>query len=165
MWAIALPVASLPLIGTMLFYQRRAPSPVSVSEALGLKASDVWWKKVYRLFWIELDFSGAVLLVAGLSLLLVPLSLTGSNNSGAWVNGSFIANAGPRCCFYNSVFGLGHMVREETICAVSYGQEPHSGSCTSSRGVGFLSLFSVQCLLYELPSGSWELFTGALNKN
>ncbi|OQE25911.1 hypothetical protein PENFLA_c008G03910 [Penicillium flavigenum] len=91
MWAIVLPVASLPLIGTMLFYQRRAPSPVSVSEALGWKTSDVWWKKVYRLFWIELDFPGAVLLVAGLSLLLVPLSLTGSNNSGAWTNGSFIA--------------------------------------------------------------------------
>ncbi|KAF7518761.1 hypothetical protein PCG10_010538 [Penicillium crustosum] len=91
MWAIILPVASLPLIGTMLFYQRRAPSPVSVSEALGWKTNDAWWKKVYRLFWIELDLPGAVLLVAGLSLLLVPLSLTGSNNSGAWTNGSFIA--------------------------------------------------------------------------
>lgn len=91
MWAIILPVASLPLIGTMLFYQRRAPSPISVSEALGWKTSDAWWKKVYRLFWIELDLPGAVLLVAGLSLLLVPLSLTGSNNSGAWTNGSFIA--------------------------------------------------------------------------
>ncbi|OQE42036.1 hypothetical protein PENCOP_c004G07848 [Penicillium coprophilum] len=91
MWAIVLPVASLPLIGTMLFYQRRAPSPVSVSEALGWKTNDAWWKKLYRLFWIQLDLPGAVLLVAGLSLLLVPLSLTGSNNSGAWTKGSFIA--------------------------------------------------------------------------
>ncbi|CAG8890439.1 unnamed protein product [Penicillium egyptiacum] len=91
MWAIVLPVASLPLIGTMLFYQRRAPSPVSVSETLGWETRDAWWKKVYRLFWTELDLPGAVLLVAGLSLLLVPLSLTGSNNSGAWTNGSFIA--------------------------------------------------------------------------
>ncbi|EKV09996.1 Siderophore iron transporter mirA [Penicillium digitatum PHI26] len=91
MWAIILPVASLPLIGTMLFYQRRTPYPVSVSEALGWRTSDAWWKKAYRLFWIELDLPGAILLVAGLSLLLVPLSLTGSNNSGAWTNGSFIA--------------------------------------------------------------------------
>lgn len=96
MWAIILPVASLPLIGTMLFYQRRTPSPVSVFEALGWKTSDAWWKKVYRLFWIELDLSGAVLLVAGLSLPLVPLSLVGSSNSGVWTNGLFIAMVVPR---------------------------------------------------------------------
>ncbi|KAJ5787563.1 Major facilitator superfamily domain general substrate transporter [Penicillium paradoxum] len=91
MWAIVLPFASLPLIGTMLFYQRRAPSAVCVSEALGWKANDAWWKKLYRLLWIQLDLPGAVLLVAGLSLLLIPLSLTGANNSDAWSNGSFIA--------------------------------------------------------------------------
>jgi hypothetical protein len=91
MWAIVLPVASLPLIGTMLFYQRRAPSPVSVSEALGWKNDDTWWEKVHKLLWFQLDLPGAVLLVAGLSLLLIPLSLTGSNNSGAWTKGSFVA--------------------------------------------------------------------------
>ncbi|KAJ5952920.1 uncharacterized protein N7479_011333 [Penicillium vulpinum] len=91
MWAIILPVASVPLIGTMLFYQRRAPSPISVAEALGWKTHDAWWKKMYRLIWIQLDLPGAILLIAGLSLLLVPLSLTGSNNPGAWTNGSFIA--------------------------------------------------------------------------
>ncbi|KAJ5342138.1 hypothetical protein N7541_011262 [Penicillium brevicompactum] len=91
MWAIVLPVASLPLIGTMLFYQRRTPSPVSASEALGWKSSDAWWEKAYQLLWIQLDLPGAVLLVAGLSLILIPLSLTGSNNSHAWTKGSFIA--------------------------------------------------------------------------
>lgn len=48
-------------------------------------------KKVHNLLWVQLDLTGAVLLVAGLSLLLIPLSLAGSNNSGAWTKGSFIA--------------------------------------------------------------------------
>lgn len=91
MWAIVLPVASLPLIGTMLIYQRRTPSQASVSDALGWKPSDTWWEKAYQLLWIQLDLPGAVLLVAGLSLILIPLSLTGSNNSNAWTKGSFIA--------------------------------------------------------------------------
>lgn len=91
MWAIVLPVASLPLIGTMLFYQRRIPSQASASDALGWKPSDTWWEKAYQLLWIQLDLPGAVLLVAGLSLILIPLSLTGSNNSNAWTKGSFIA--------------------------------------------------------------------------
>ncbi|CAG8085779.1 unnamed protein product [Penicillium olsonii] len=91
MWAIVLPVASVPLIGTMLVYQRRAPSKVSASDALGWKTEDPWWKKAYQLLWIQLDLPGAVLLVAGLSLILIPLSLTGANNSSAWTKGSFIA--------------------------------------------------------------------------
>ncbi|CAG8017199.1 unnamed protein product [Penicillium salamii] len=91
MWAIVLPVASLPLIGTMLFYQRRAPSRISASEALGWKTTDTWWEKAYQLLWVQLDLPGAALLVAGLSLLLIPLSLTGANNSAAWTKGSFIA--------------------------------------------------------------------------
>jgi hypothetical protein len=86
MWAIVLPVAPLPLIGTMLYYQRRAPTTASV-EALGWKSSDIWYTKVYPLLWIQLGLPGAVLLVAGLSLLLIPLSFTGSNNSSAWIHG------------------------------------------------------------------------------
>lgn len=91
MWAIILPVASVPLIGAMLVYQHRVPTEVSVSQALGWEPSHTWWKRLYQLFWIELDLPGAVLLVAGLSLLLIPLSLTGSQNSDAWTKGSFIA--------------------------------------------------------------------------
>ncbi|OQD79987.1 hypothetical protein PENANT_c041G02021 [Penicillium antarcticum] len=91
MWATVLPFASLPLIGTMFYYQRRAPSKVPISETLGWNLSDNWYTEVYRLLWIQVDLPGAILLVAGLSLLLVPVSLTGSNNSGAWTRGSFIA--------------------------------------------------------------------------
>ncbi|KAJ5364887.1 uncharacterized protein N7496_010600 [Penicillium cataractarum] len=99
MWAIILPVASVPLIGTMLVYQRRVPSEVSVSQALGWESDHTWWQKLYQLFWIELDLPGAVLLVAGLSLILIPVSLTGSQNSDAWTKGSFIAMLVLGVCF------------------------------------------------------------------
>lgn len=91
MWAIVLPVASLPLIGSMYFYQRRIPATQTVSSFLGWESGKPWWQKIFQLFWIELDLPGAILLIAGLSLLLVPLSLTGSGNSDLWVRGSFIA--------------------------------------------------------------------------
>jgi hypothetical protein len=79
------------MIGAMLFYQHRAPSPGSVYEALGWRSNYFGWKKAHKLLWVQHDLPGAVLLVAGLSLLLVPLSLTSSNNSSAWTKGPFIA--------------------------------------------------------------------------
>ncbi|KAJ6008604.1 hypothetical protein N7522_003620 [Penicillium canescens] len=59
----------------------------SVSETLSRKPSDTWDTKIYRLLSIQFDLPEAVLLMAGLSLLLIPLSLTGSNNSSAWTHG------------------------------------------------------------------------------
>jgi MFS family permease len=47
--------------------------------------------RMYNLVWVQLDAFGAVLLLLGLSLFLVPLSLTGSGNSDDWHKGSFIA--------------------------------------------------------------------------
>ncbi|KAJ5691990.1 hypothetical protein N7462_001413 [Penicillium macrosclerotiorum] len=91
MWAIILPVASLPLICTMLFYQRRVPLLKQTTSLLGFNPSQSWLQKAYQLLWVQLDLPGAILLLAGLSLLLVPLSLTGSTNSSLWTRGSFIA--------------------------------------------------------------------------
>lgn len=92
MWAIILPAASVPLIGTMLFYQRRIPKTKSLtSSSLGLDPGQPLWKKIFQLFWFQLDLPGAIFLLAGLSLLLVPLSLTGTTNSDSWTRGSFIA--------------------------------------------------------------------------
>ncbi|KAI9372964.1 hypothetical protein BJX61DRAFT_552511 [Aspergillus egyptiacus] len=85
------PACSVLLIGAMLYYQRRAPTKQSVSELLGWTDGESWWKRIYHLVWVQLDAFGAVLLVLGLSLFLVPLSLTGSGNSDAWHKGSFIA--------------------------------------------------------------------------
>ncbi|KAB8222326.1 major facilitator superfamily domain-containing protein [Aspergillus novoparasiticus] len=91
MWAIITPVCAVPLIATMLVYQRRAPIKVPIAKAMGWKETDTWYQRAYRLLWVELDLPGGVLLLLGLSLLLVPIALTGSNNSNAWHKGNFIA--------------------------------------------------------------------------
>ncbi|KAF1815343.1 siderophore iron transporter mirA [Eremomyces bilateralis CBS 781.70] len=91
MWAIIQPTCSILLIGAMLYYQRRAPARKHITELLRWKGTDSWWKRIYDLIWVQLDLFGAVLLLLGLSLFLVPLSLTGSGNSDDWHKGSFIA--------------------------------------------------------------------------
>ncbi|KAE8149859.1 major facilitator superfamily domain-containing protein [Aspergillus avenaceus] len=91
MWAIILPVCAVPLIGTMLVYQRRVPAKVSIHEAMGRQETDAWWRRIYHLLWVELDLPGGVLFLLGLSLLLIPVALTGANNSDAWHKGNFIA--------------------------------------------------------------------------
>ncbi|KAL4907829.1 siderophore iron transporter mirA [Aspergillus multicolor] len=93
MWAIIQPSCSILLIGAMLYYQRRNTEErtTSTSQLFDLHKTDPWWKKAYNLLYIQLDIFGAVLLVLGLSLFLVPLSLTGSGNSDDWHKPSFIA--------------------------------------------------------------------------
>ncbi|KAM3500248.1 hypothetical protein MY10362_006572 [Beauveria mimosiformis] len=94
-WAIVVPIVSLPLIGVVMFLQRRAKKeempddarpPVSATKAYSSKL-----KQTCQLFWTEIDFPGLLLLVAGMSLVLTPLSLTGSLNPGRWKEASFIA--------------------------------------------------------------------------
>jgi hypothetical protein len=48
-------------------------------------------KRIINLIWVDLDILGAVLLVLGLGLTLIPLSLTGARNSDRWDQGSYIA--------------------------------------------------------------------------
>ncbi|KAL4952927.1 siderophore iron transporter mirA [Aspergillus filifer] len=97
MWAIIGPACSILLISAMFFYQRRARTnnhihnQQSTSDTLGWNANDPWFNRLYDLIWTQLDAPGAILLLLGLSLFLVPLSLTGSGNSDAWHNPSFIA--------------------------------------------------------------------------
>lgn len=97
MWAIVTPVAALPLLATLLIRKakdRTIPQNDEVAKPQilkGLHSSDPFWKKLYTVCWIELDLFGCLLLIAGLSLILIPVSLTGSKNSTAWGKGSFIA--------------------------------------------------------------------------
>ncbi|CEN60710.1 Putative Siderophore iron transporter mirA [Aspergillus calidoustus] len=93
MWAIIQPVSATLLVGSMLYYQRRSrvENAQSARQILGWTAGESWWMRVYNLVWVQLDAFGAVLLLLGLSLFLVPLSLTGSGNSDDWHKGSFIA--------------------------------------------------------------------------
>ncbi|EXA33798.1 hypothetical protein FOVG_15098 [Fusarium oxysporum f. sp. pisi HDV247] len=92
MWAIILPVSAIPLIGTLYILQRRA-------RKAGYRREGAWdtidksvplHQRLFRLFYIDLDIVGAFLLVAGLALLLVPLSLTGTRRSDRWSDGGNI---------------------------------------------------------------------------
>lgn len=135
MWAIVLPVASVPLIGTMLFYQRRIPKTKSqTSSSLDLDPGQPLWEKVFQLFWFQLDLPGAIFLLAGLSLLLVPLSFTGTTNSDSWTRGSFIAMLALGVVFLIVFFYLGRMVCPTTFRTIPHDQQPHRCSCLSSRG-------------------------------
>ncbi|KAL2822423.1 siderophore iron transporter mirA [Aspergillus granulosus] len=94
-WAIVTPIFAIPLVSIVAILQRRARKHGLVAKSLAAVAnchpSDTAWKKVYHLVWTELDFFGVILLLAGLSLSLVPVSLTGSFNPQRWKEGSFIA--------------------------------------------------------------------------
>lgn len=87
MWAIILPAAFLPLALTLLLNQRKA------RELKLLKPRP--WKghgffKIVRSAWYELDMFGLILLSAGVTLVLVPLTLA-ANAPNTWRNGSLVA--------------------------------------------------------------------------
>ena len=96
MWAIVIPVASIPFITTLFLWEYK-------NKKAGIKAGyrprilqdinqdDSILVKLYKMVWVELDLLGCLLLIAGLTLILVPISLTGSGNSMAWRNAHFIA--------------------------------------------------------------------------
>lgn len=79
----------------MVFLQRRARKHGVASRSLasvaGCHPDAPLGQKVLHLLWTEVDLPGLILLVVGLSLVLIPLSLTGSLNPGRWKEGSFIA--------------------------------------------------------------------------
>ncbi len=96
MWAIAIPVAALPLLMALFFWENKnrkmLPGAGNRPRILrDVQCDDPFLAKVYKLIWVELDLLGCLLLVAGLALILVPISLTGSGNSLAWRNAHFIA--------------------------------------------------------------------------
>ncbi|CAO2655829.1 Nn.00g046320.m01.CDS01 [Neocucurbitaria sp. VM-36] len=95
MWAIILPFCSLPFIITIFVLQNRATKHGHVVQPPKILANvhkgHSVISKSYQLLWVELDCMGALLLVAGLALFLIPLSLTGSGNSTAWGNAHIIA--------------------------------------------------------------------------
>ncbi|KAF7554330.1 hypothetical protein G7Z17_g2945 [Cylindrodendrum hubeiense] len=93
MWALIIPFCSAPLITTLYILQRRARKNGFRREkswAAGDK-SESFGKRLINVLWIDLDILGALLLVIGLGLALIPLSLTGSKNSDRWDQGSYIA--------------------------------------------------------------------------
>lgn len=94
MWAIVFPFTVAPLIFIMFYLQRRATKSgkwISKAQVLrNVNKNDSIFKKIYQVLWIELDFFGGFLLLAGLSLFLIPLTLTGRNYSYKWKDAGFI---------------------------------------------------------------------------
>lgn len=82
MWCLIFTVLVIPVVGTLLFVDRRA-SP----KTLGAQATR--WVPLGRLFW-QLDVPGVILLVAALALVLTPLTIAGGE-SPKWRTAGVIA--------------------------------------------------------------------------
>nr|OQO17225.1 hypothetical protein B0A51_14412 [Rachicladosporium sp. CCFEE 5018] len=84
-WAVILPIAYLPLALALFINQRKAAAkgilPPSPLQGRG------YWQAIKHL-WSELDVFGLVLICAGFSLLLIPLSLI---SDGDWNNHGLLA--------------------------------------------------------------------------
>ncbi|KAM0324577.1 hypothetical protein ACHAQA_007962 [Verticillium albo-atrum] len=96
MWAIVTPVFALPLLATLFIRKlkdkKEHPEVATRPRILQtIKSTDSLAMKAYKVLWVELDLFGCLLLIAGLSLILIPVSLTGARNSMAWNKGNFIA--------------------------------------------------------------------------
>lgn len=86
-WAIILPVGFIPLAVSLFMNHRRAkklgldfPSPFR-GYSIGTNLKNLWY---------DLDVFGLLLLAAGISLILLPLTLA-PNANGGWRNASMIA--------------------------------------------------------------------------
>lgn len=86
-WAIILPICFIPLAVSLFMNQRRAkklglefPSPFK-GRSVGTNLKNLWF---------DLDIFGILLLAAGISLILLPLTLA-PNASGQWKNASMIS--------------------------------------------------------------------------
>lgn len=94
-YAIITPVVAVPLVVIVAVLQKRAKKHglqiKTFTAVAGCSPDSPTWKKVFHLVWTEIDFPGLILLVAGLSLILIPVALTGSFNPQRWKEGSFIA--------------------------------------------------------------------------
>ncbi|KAF4460949.1 major facilitator [Fusarium albosuccineum] len=93
MWAVILPFCATPLIATLYILQRRARKNGYRREGAWDAAdkSQPLSKRIINLVWVDLDIMGALLLVIGLGLALIPLSLTGAKRSDRWDDGGYIA--------------------------------------------------------------------------
>ncbi|KAK0464546.1 major facilitator superfamily domain-containing protein [Desarmillaria tabescens] len=98
MWAIILPVAAAPLIIILVICQRKAnrlthTKPQSALDALfhDDPSTPTRAMKIWKLIWIELDFVGVLLLVVSLALILIPLTLTGTDSPQTWSSPGIIA--------------------------------------------------------------------------
>lgn len=91
MWSIILPVTAIPTIGIMVWMNRRAKKAGLLSEKISFMhgAAPGPVGKVKHVG-SQLDLIGALLLVAGLAMLLLPFTIAGRNNTDRWSRPSSI---------------------------------------------------------------------------
>ncbi|KAG7124413.1 Siderophore iron transporter mirA like protein [Verticillium longisporum] len=96
MWAVIIPFCALPTIAIMLFMEHRGRKKGIKWQRLPLRASSgapqgsSFLTQLYYIVWVRLDIMGAFLLLAGLSMTLLPLSITGRRNTDRWSEASSI---------------------------------------------------------------------------
>ncbi|RSL85996.1 hypothetical protein CEP52_015963 [Fusarium oligoseptatum] len=91
MWAIILPVTAIPTISIMLWMGRRAKNIGLVTERLSLLhgAPSGAIGKVKHIA-TQLDLIGALLLIGGLAMTLLPMTIAGRRNTDRWEEPSSI---------------------------------------------------------------------------
>ncbi|KAF5012339.1 hypothetical protein FDECE_1566 [Fusarium decemcellulare] len=91
MWAIVLPVTAIPTISIMLWMGRRAKNIGLITEKLSLLhgAPSGAIGKARHIF-TQLDIIGALLLIGGLAMTLLPMTIAGRNNTDRWEKPSSI---------------------------------------------------------------------------
>lgn len=87
LWAIVLPVVFMPLALSLFLNQRRAAKRGMLPPS-AFKEKSAW--QAVKTLWLELDGFGLILLSAGISLVLLPLTLAQSARDG-WRSGHIIA--------------------------------------------------------------------------
>ncbi|KAL6362462.1 hypothetical protein LRP88_03744 [Fusarium phalaenopsidis] len=96
MWAAIMPFCALPTIAIMVFMEFRARKKgiyykrVSLRAASEIPEGASWTTKVRQVLFVQLDIVGAFMLLAGLSMTLLPLSITGRRNTESWTEPSSI---------------------------------------------------------------------------
>ncbi|KAG5924046.1 hypothetical protein E4U42_004760 [Claviceps africana] len=92
--AIVLPVCAAPLVTLLLVLQRKAMKAYGAAgtdTSRAEKENRRVWSRAASYVWVELDLPGILLLIAGLALLLLPLSMTGTSHSDRWHSPALIA--------------------------------------------------------------------------
>ncbi|KAM5350726.1 hypothetical protein ACJ41O_007231 [Fusarium nematophilum] len=91
MWAIILPVTAIPTIGIMLWMGTRAKRIGLIGERLSLLygAPSGAFSKAKHIA-SQLDLLGALLLIGGLAMTLLPMTIAGRNNTSRWERPSSI---------------------------------------------------------------------------
>lgn len=86
-WSIVLPVAFMPLALSLLLNQRKA-AKMGLLPPSPFRGKSKW--QVIKGLAIEMDFFGLLLLLAGVALILIPLTLAASTE-GEWGDSSVIS--------------------------------------------------------------------------